>query len=178
MNNNCEIKGYIVFTALLFMSFAIHAASVDGKENVLGESFLLAPSTTPQQKQRLFCTIQSPNEVHRYLVQCNQATFLDVSVSDCCIPGDHWEAKVKAWDTHPNTAVTTSPGPAGIQGVVGRVYNYGGTAANPGQLTAEVDCSYKHGVNVFPAGSTYIVSSDGFCTITDQGSSNEINRTP
>ena len=46
------------------------------------------------------------------------------------------------------------------------------------QLNAEVDCSYIHGINVFPAGAFIALSSDGSCTVTDLGTADEINRTP
>ncbi len=124
------------------------------------------------------CSLARPSEVQRYNVRCTGATLLDVRISDCCISGDHWEAKSKNWDRAPNTAATTSPGPAGQYGLTSRVYNYGGTPQNPNSINAEVDCSYLHGVDVFPAGSYITLSSDGTCTVTDLGKRDSINRTP
>lgn len=159
-------------------------SSANGKNQIDGRSAFelaevaakLAPSA--RWKQMVFCTLNRPSEVQRYSVQCQNASRLDANVADCCIPGDHWEAKSKSWDVAPNTAVTTSPGPANAYGVLSRVYNYGGTPQNPGNLSAEVDCAYAHGVNVFPAASFIVLSSDGPCTVTDLGRRDEINRTP
>ena len=63
-------------------------------------------------------------EVVNFRVQCEAATYVDFSVKDCCMPGDHWQLKGKVWDTFPNTAVTTSPGDAtNSAGSVSRLYN-------------------------------------------------------
>ena len=129
-------------------------------------------------KQTVVCNLDRPSEVQRFAVQCSGATRLDAQVADCCIDGDHWETKVKAWDKAPNTGVATSPGPANMFGVTTRVYNYGGTPQSPGHISALVDCSYIHGIDVFPAGSFVALSSDGACTVTDLGTQDAINRTP
>lgn len=129
-------------------------------------------------REMVVCNLDRPSEIQRYNVTCTGATRLDAQVADCCMVGDHWEAKIKAWDSAPNTAVTTAPGAVNVFGVSSRVYNYGGTAQAPGQLNAEVDCSYIHGINVFPAGANLALSSDGTCTVTDLGTSDAINRTP
>ena len=129
-------------------------------------------------KQTVVCNLDRPSEVQRYSVTCNGATRLDAQVADCCMDGDHWEAKVKNWDRAPNTGVTTAPGPANAFGVTTRVYNYGGTPQSPGHISAEVDCSYIHGIDVFPAGSYIVLSSDGACSVTDLGTQDAINRTP
>ena len=63
-------------------------------------------------------------EVVNYRVECEDATYVDYSIRDCCIPGDHWQLKGKVWDNYPNTAVTTTPGdPINSPGSVSRVYN-------------------------------------------------------
>ncbi len=130
-------------------------------------------------EQILFCTLDRPSEVQRYNVQCSNARRVDVQIADCCIPGDHWEAKSKAWDRAPNTAVTTSPGGQNVFGLRSRVYNYGGTPQNPRNINVEVDCAYIHGVNVFGAGSFLRITSDSpNCAITDLGKRDAINRTP
>jgi hypothetical protein len=129
-------------------------------------------------KQTVVCNLDRPSEVQRYAVTCTGASRLDAHVADCCMDGDHWEAKIKNWDRAPNTGVTTSPGPANAFGVITRVYNYGGTPQNPGHISAEVDCSYIHGIDVFPAGSYIALSSDGNCSVTDLGTQDSINRTP
>jgi hypothetical protein len=139
-------------------------------------AYRLAPQA--RWRQTVICSLNRPMEVQRYQVQCKEATRLDARVADCCISGDHWEAKSKNWDRAPNTAVTTSPGPANVFGVDGRVYNYGGTATNPRNINAEVDCTYLNGVDVFPADSFIVLSSDGDCVVTDLGKRDAINRTP
>jgi hypothetical protein len=129
-------------------------------------------------EEKAFCSLNGPQEVQGFHVVCAGATYLDFSIADCCIPGDHWQLKGKAWDVNPNTAVTTAPGGANVLGVVGRVYNYSGTPSNPGGLDAYVECSYLNGVNVFPAGSTVLFSSDGACTLTTVANVQRIDRAP
>lgn len=129
-------------------------------------------------KEEWICESSGPAEVTGYRVTCANATFLDFHIADCCVPGDHWQLKGKAWDVNPNTAVTTSPGPANAYGLAGRVYNYGGTGWNPGGLDAYVECSYLNGVNLFAAGSYVLFSSDGTCTVTPDPVVRRIDRTP
>lgn len=129
-------------------------------------------------KQQLSCTANSPADVTGYRVVCSQATFLDFQIADCCIPGDHWQLKGKAWDLYPNTTVTTSPGPASIYGLPARVYNYGGTTNNSKGLDVYLECTYLHGVNQFSAGASILVSSDGPCTVTPDPNRRWIDRTP
>jgi len=120
------------------------------------------------------CDIFGPAEVQGYRVVCPGGSFLDFFMSDGFIPGDHWELKGKNWDLFPNSAVTTSPGPVIQYGVPGRVYTYG---ANP--LDAYIECSYIHGVNIFPASGFIIFASDaGNCTVTPDPVRSRINRTP
>jgi len=158
-----------------------------GKQNTasLDDSSLKATAAVAEKlyprarwRQTVTCNLDRPSEVQRFAVQCTGATRLDAQVADCCMDGDHWETKVKAWDKSPNTAVTTSPGPANMFGVSTRVYNYGGTPQSPGHISALVDCSYIHGIDVFPAGSFIALSSDGSCSVTDLGTQDAINRTP
>src|SRR6476469_138445 len=111
-------------------------------------------------KEMWVCRTAGPAEVVGFRVQCTNATFLDFHIADCCIPGDHWQLKGKAWDVNPNTGVTTAPGPVPVFSVPGRAYNYGGTPNNPGGLDAYVECSYLNGVNVFLADSFVFFSSD------------------
>ncbi len=129
-------------------------------------------------EEKTSCDIAGPEEVVGYHVVCAGASYLDFTVADCCIPGDHWQLKGKAWDGNPNTAVTTSPGGQDVLGVPARIYNYGGTATNPGGLDAYVECSYLSGVNSFGASSTVIFSSDGVCTMTPDPIVRRIDRTP
>ncbi len=163
----------------------IQSAPADGSDNAPTElekehpppATDVAPDTRFQQV--LFCTLDRPSEVQRYNVQCTNARRVDVQIADCCIPGDHWEAKSKAWDAAPNTAVTTSPGAQNVFGLRSRVYNYGGTPQNLRNINVEVDCSYIHGVNVFGAGSFLRITSDSpNCVVTDLGKRDSINRTP
>ena len=149
------------------------------REEAVAKALSIAPLPADTQwRASLTCTLLRPSEVQRYNVRCTGATRLDVQMADCCIAGDHWEGKSKNWDSRPNTAVTTSPGPANVFGVASRVYNYGGAPQNPRNIDAEVDCSYIHGVDVFPAASFIILSSDGVCRVTDLGKRDAINRTP
>lgn len=129
-------------------------------------------------RQSMDCTLFRPSEVQGYDIRCTNAGFLDARIADCCIAGDHFQVKVKNWDRAPNTAVTTSPGPAGAFGVPARVYNYGGTPQNPGNLHAYVQCTYLHGVDVFGAGSTIDLSSDGNCVVTADVPRSRIDRSP
>jgi hypothetical protein len=124
------------------------------------------------------CTLQGPAGVQGYRVQCHNATFLNFQIADGFIPGDHWQLKGKSWDRAPNEAVTTSPGPANQYGLAARVYNYGGTPENPGTLDAYVECTYLHGVNVFPAGAWALFASDGTCTVTPDTIRSRIDRAP
>lgn len=124
-------------------------------------------------KDNWICRAFGPAEVTGFHVVCPGSTFLDFHVADCCIPGDHWQLKGKAWDTRPNTGVTTAPGPVPVFSVPGRVYNY-----VFGGLDAYVECSYQHGVNVFPADSFLIFSSDGACVVTPDPGVRRIDRTP
>ena len=134
---------------------------------------------TATSNEPLICTFERPSQVQRYFVLCPDATELDVDIANCCIPGDHWEAKVKSWDEKPNTAVTTSPGPADVPGVPARVYTYEGPPENPGELRAAIECTYLHGVNIFPASSFLRVTPNrGSCRIKDVGLEDEIGRTP
>jgi len=88
-------------------------------------------SQAVQWKGSGFCIISEPGDVTNFRVVCNGATYLDFSIADCCVWGDHWQLKGKQWDRAPNTAVTTSPGQANLFGKVGRIYNYGGTLYSP-----------------------------------------------
>ncbi|RMH20979.1 MAG: hypothetical protein D6696_06810 [Acidobacteria bacterium] len=125
-----------------------------------------------------FCTLFGPAEVQGFRVQCTNATFLDFAIADGFIPGDHWSLKGKNWDSAPNTSVTTSPGPVPIFGLRSRVYNYGGTPTNPRNLDAYLQCTYLHGVDVFPASSFVSLSSDGTCTVTADPIRSRIDRMP
>lgn len=129
-------------------------------------------------KEDWMCSASGPEDVSGFRVRCTNATVLDFYIADCCVPGDHWQLKGKAWDVNPNTAVTTSPGPANIFGVGGRIYNYGGTPVIPGNLDAYVECSYLHGVNMFGAGSFIQFQSDGPCVVTPDPAVPRIDRTP
>lgn len=124
------------------------------------------------------CTLTRPSDVQGYDIQCTNASFLDARHADFFIPGDHFQSKLKAWDWKPNTAVTTSPGPGGVFGVPARVYNYGGTPENPRYLHVYLECTYIHGVNIFPAGSTITLSSDGNCAVVGDPIRSRIDRSP
>lgn len=128
-------------------------------------------------RQSVDCTLGRPSDVQGFHIQCGTASFLDARHADGFIAGDHFQSKVKSWDNAPNTAVTTSPGPANVFGVPARVYNYGGTGWNAG-ITVYLECSYLHGVNVFPAGSFIDLSSDGTCTVTPDPVRSRIDRSP
>lgn len=130
-------------------------------------------------RTRVFCNLDGPAQVKGYRVQCNDASYVDFAIADCCISGDHWQLKGKNWDSRPNTAVTTSPGKAGLFGVPARVYNYGGTTDNPGNMDTYLECSMLHGVDVFGAGSSInITSNASSCTVTADNGRVEINRAP
>ncbi len=168
--------------ALLLGSSALYA-----KDNTFDDTTLLQLDIQPDiqldEKTRFKkvapCTLNGPAEVQGFRVQCQNATYLDFRISDGFIPGDHWSLKGKNWDKAPNTAVTTSPGKVIQYGVPARVYNYGGTPQNPGNLDAYVQCSYLHGVDIFGASSLVLFSSDASnCSITTNPKRSKIDRTP
>lgn len=130
-------------------------------------------------REQWLCQSAGPAEVQGFRVQCFGATFLDSHIADCCLDGDHWQLKGKAWDANPNTAVTTSPGPANVWGVAERTYNYGGSLPwAPGLLDTYHECTYLHGVNVFLAASFLSFSSDGNCVVTPDVARSRIDRSP
>jgi hypothetical protein len=149
-------------------------------ERIPGEAVPLPP--IKGWRQEVSCQANSPADVIGYRVVCTNASYLDFQISDCCIASDHWQLKGKSWDKYPNTAVTTSPdlppSVGTLYGLPARIYNYGGTAAAPRRLDAYVECSYLNGVNVFPAGSSGLLSSDGSCTVTPDAAVRRIDRTP
>jgi hypothetical protein len=133
-------------------------------------------------RQEVSCVANSPADVTGYRVVCNNASYLNFQISDCCMASDHWQLKGKSWDKYPNTAVTTSPDlPAPgstLYGLPARIYNYGGTPFALRKIDAYIECSYLNGVNVFPAGSSALLSSDGSCTVTTDPAVRRIDRTP
>lgn len=140
---------------------------------------LRALQASPGWKGREYCSISEPGDVVNFRVVCTGASYLDFQIADCCINGDHWQLKGKAWDVAPQTAVTTSPGRPSQYGVPARVYNYGGTPNAPKRLDALIECSYLHGVNVFGAGSFVALVSDGTdCQVTKTAVSARIDRSP
>lgn len=130
--------------------------------------------------QQVICQANSPADVTGYHVECNNASYLGFQISDCCLASDHWQLKGKSWDKYPNTAVTTAPDLLGsiLYGLPARIYNYGGTSFSPRRLDAYLECSYLNGVDVFPAGSWVLLSSDGSCTVTPDTTIRRIDRTP
>lgn len=85
--------------------------------------------------------------VQTYAVTCSGPVVrsLQVAIKDCCIPGDHWDAKAHLYDQNPvNLNVCASGGTATYRSVVA---NSGG---NP--LRSLVTARYPHGINMFPAG--------------------------
>lgn len=124
------------------------------------------------------CGSLGPAEVQGFRVRCNGASYLDVFIADCCVPGDHWQIKSKNWDTAPNSGVTTSPGPANVFGAPSRTYNYGGTAFNPGNIDTYVECSMLHGVDLFAADSFVVFASDGNCAVFPDPVVQRIDRAP
>jgi hypothetical protein len=167
---NRAVRAVPVLLALALLPALPAGAQVSKGNNTSGPTEVKPTPRPPsaatvKYEEKAFCNLNGPQEVQGYHLVCTGATFLDFSIADCCLPGDHWQLKGKAWDVNPNTAVTTAPGGQDVLGVVGRIYNYGGTGNNPGGLDAYVECSYLNGVNVFPAGSTVLFSSDGACTL-------------
>ncbi len=131
-----------------------------------------------QWREQWICRSAGPAEVQGFRIICGAGTFVDFHISDCCVPGDHWQLKGKEWDAAPNTGVTTSPGGVIVYSVPGRVYNYGGTPFNPG-LDVYVECTYQHGVNLFLADSFVVFSSDAAgCFVIPDPVRQRIDRTP
>lgn len=166
---------------LLLASGPVQAAQVSQSNQAPGGTIAPEPAEEPADvawKDQVDCILTGPAQVQGYRVRCTGATRLDAQIADCCISGDHWQLKVKNWDNRPNTAVTTSPGPANVFGVAARVYNYGGTAANPGNIDAYVQCTYLHGVDVFAAQAFIVLNSDGVCTVAADVIRSRIDRAP
>jgi hypothetical protein len=148
------------------------ADGLNAPEISLSSYSSLSQSSLPLSSETSFvCIINSPYEVRRYELECSDAEYLEVTVADCCISGDVWQAKVKVWDKTPNIAIAVTPNKANYEGVPARVYNNGGTNKNPKQLIALLECRYKTGINVFPAASLFKTKSDGYCKLKDLGSS-------
>ena len=123
----------------------------------------------------LICDASAPSTVQRFRAECANTPSLEVDVADCCIPGDHFQVKVKVYDAAPNTAITTSSGEADRFGEDAKVYNYGGTPENPGVLDATIECSYLHGVGLFPAGSSVRIRPEsGTCFVSFLGEEERI----
>lgn len=178
---------HILLSCLLLVVFAAapalaQNAPVEGDPIPAPEEPVCSPDAltkaTASWKSRVICSINGPAVIQGYRVQCSNATYLDFRVADCCLDGDHWSLKGKNWDSNPNTAVTTSPGPAGSYGLPARIYNYGGTSWSPGSIDAYLECSYLHGVDVFSAGAYIALASDGTCTVTPDAQRSRIDRAP
>jgi len=130
-------------------------------------------------KRQVYCVLGGPAQVQGYRVQCRNASYIDFSIADCCIPGDHWQLKAKNWDRAPNTAVTTSPGAVLNFSTPARTYNYGGTPNNRGNMDTFLECTMLHGVDVFAAGAYVNVVSDASnCSITREPIRSRIDRSP
>lgn len=174
MRNRWTQVGF-VFAVLLLATTA--AAQPAGEENSGPRAETPLPDVDDAAVWRFEadCTLFRPADVQGYDIQCPGATFLDAQHADFFIPGDHFQSKLKSWDSAPNTAVTTSPGPAGLFGPPARVYNYTGVG---GLLHAYLECTYIHGVNVFPAGSTILLSSNAACAVTPDPIRSRIDRSP
>jgi hypothetical protein len=178
LNQNSLRSGSALFAAALAYSFVFISTAAGQEQNNRTEVDARRPAEITSN-ETLICLFERPSQVQRYFVLCAEATELDVDIADCCVPGDHWEAKVKSWDEKPNTAVTTSPGPADVPGVPARVYTYEGPPENPGELRAAIECTYLHGVNLFPAESFLkLTPNRGSCSIEMVGLEDEIGRTP
>jgi hypothetical protein len=173
----------IAVLALLTLSLSVSGAvsAAVSNEPTLSEKASPPSSSEVDEaviwRQQVVCTTFFPAEVQGYRITCNGGSFLDARIADCCIAGDHWQAKLKAWDGNPNSSVATSPGAANLFGTPARVYNYGGTSFNNG-ISAYLECSYLHGVNVFGASSFIDLSSNGNCTVTADPIRARIDRTP
>ncbi len=155
---------------------ALEAESADASLGDVSLHTALDPSA--RFRTTVFCTLFGPAEVQGYRVTCGGARFVDFTVSDGFIPGDHWSLKGKNWDSRPNTSVTTSPGGVIAFGQTARVYNYGGTPQNPGNMDTYIQCTYLHGVDVFPASSFVTISSGGACVVTPDALRSRIDRMP
>jgi hypothetical protein len=105
--------------------------------------------------------------VQSYAVTCRGAsiTGLQVGIKDCCMPGDHWDAKTHLYDEKPVEAhVCASGGTTGYRTVLAS------SGGNP--LRSIVNVRYPHGINVFPAGVYLRLTcypSSTTITVTDLG---------
>ena len=185
--NTLFVRIFTVILSMLLSSSLMAKGNFLSKDQIeafeRGHSDLSIQATSAVDKvgfkRQVYCSINGPAEVQGYRVQCRNASYIDFSIADCCIPGDHWQLKAKNWDSAPNTAVTNSPGRAGAFSNAARTYNYGGTPQNPGNMDTYLQCSMLHGVDVFGAGSYInIVSDASSCTITRDAKRSRIDRAP
>lgn len=177
---------FVALAAILMAGAPILSAGEESGEENLPVDTSEAPypddcavvTKTLQTDIMAICGIYGPAEVQGYRITCSGASYVDFTIADCCIPGDHWSLKGKNWDVAPNSSVVTSPGPRNIYGRAGRVYNYGGTGWSPGNMDVYLQCTYLHGVDVFPAGSWVNIRSDGVCLIAQDTIRSRIDRMP
>ena len=184
--NTLFIRIFVVILSMFFSSSVFANGNFLSEDEVRefesGRSHIQIEALSAEKigfKQQVYCSINGPAEVQGYRVQCKDASYIDFSIADCCISGDHWQLKAKNWDSAPNTAVTNSPGKAGAFSNAARTYNYGGTPQNPGNMDTYLQCSMLHGVDVFGAGSyIHIVSDASNCTVTPDTKRSRIDRAP
>jgi hypothetical protein len=154
------MRKLVLFTLLLglvsFGAFAQNAEVTATKEAVLTED----GDTT------YYLNFERPNQVQRYFLECSDATKLHVSVMDCCMDGDQFEATLRGWDAKPCKNVTMAPEDANKWSPFVAFENWRG-----GPLRAMIEIRYPHGVNVFPAGAWVKFDTNNSCvpTIMDLG---------
>ncbi|KFE64272.1 hypothetical protein [Hyalangium minutum] len=161
----------IVCSAVLVAPL-VYAQSESGNLRTEADRRMVHTQYSLPYQLHLTCELSWPGQVRRFRVTCSDTSKIDVKVADCCIPGDHWQVTVRQWDSRPNTAVTTAPGGAGSFGVPGRVYTYNSST----NVDALIECSYPHGINVFPAEADILLEFSGMCYAEDVDSSSEFSR--
>lgn len=106
------------------------------------------PITMLGHEAEVYFFFPAPHFVQSYAVVCHNAETvptLQFGVKDCCIAGDHWEAKAHFFDAKPVDAAVCGGGGTTLFRTVSA-----SSLANP--LRSIVNVRYAHGVNIFSAG--------------------------
>jgi hypothetical protein len=134
------------FTLLSICALVALAPSPATAQNM---ELAVEPITLAANQAEVYWDFQAPHWVQSYAVVCDGGTgipTLQIGIKDCCMPGDHWDAKAHFYDKKPvNTSVCGGGGTGTYRTVVG------GSGGWP--LRSIVSARYAHGINIFGAGA-------------------------
>jgi hypothetical protein len=174
---------FVMCGALLGLAPLVYAESQrDEKVQTLAPPAKAGKNTRADPEQRkgkfslvgtqffLTCILDRPSQVQRFGVRCLSTPHLDAKIADCCLAGDHWKVRVRAWDPQPNEAVATSSGQEGDFSMPARVFTY----STSWDMYAVIECSYQHGTSVFPIEADILVETGGnTCFVQDLGTADQ-----